>query len=91
VGKWVALNLNYERAWKIARDQLLFFGGLSGIAFQQLTGDVNLALLGLYGGMIGLAGLFNIKPLVQLISTQSTPSEQASSESDTPSQSSSSK
>lgn len=49
----------------IVKDLILFFGGLTGIAYQQITGDVNLVLLIIFTTMTGVPGLTNIISLVR--------------------------
>lgn len=44
----------------IVKDLLLFFGGLAGIAYQQVTNQVNITLLLIYTAMTGIPGLTNI-------------------------------
>ncbi len=39
------------------RDAVLLAAGVLGIGYQQLTGDVNNVLLGVYMTMIGIPGL----------------------------------
>ena len=41
------------------RDIVLLILGVLGIGFQQLTGDVNLPLLGVYMTLLGIPGLSN--------------------------------
>lgn len=47
----------------IFRDLTLWVGGLAGIAYQQLTGQVNGELLVVYTSMLGIPGVIG---LVQL-------------------------
>jgi hypothetical protein len=47
--KWQALKT-------VARDTLLYIWGFGGIAYQQLTGQVNPWLLGVYVTMLGIPG-----------------------------------
>lgn len=49
----------------IAKDLILFFGGLIGIAYQQITGNVNVVLLMIFTAMTGVPGLMNIISLVR--------------------------
>lgn len=49
--------MSIQRGITIGKDLLCFFGGLSGVAYQQITENVNIALLGIFVGMIGLPGL----------------------------------
>lgn len=41
------------------RDAILLGLGVSGIAFQQITGQVSLPLLGVYMTLLGIPGLSN--------------------------------
>jgi hypothetical protein len=41
----------------VIRDSALLVGGLAGIAFQQITGQINPLLIGVYMTMLGLPGL----------------------------------
>lgn len=49
----------------IAKDLILFFGGLCGIAYQQITNNVNIVLLVIFTAMTGVPGLTNIISLVK--------------------------
>ncbi len=49
----------------IAKDLILFFGGLAGIAYQQITNNVNIVLLLIFTAMTGVPGLTQIISLVR--------------------------
>lgn len=57
--------MNAERKIAIIRDQVLFLGGLAGIGYQQLTGNVSTVLLIVFTTMIGLPGLTNVISLLR--------------------------
>jgi len=44
----------------MTKDLILFIGGLSGIGYQQVTGDVNFILLAIFTAMTGVPGLTNL-------------------------------
>lgn len=46
-----------ERTIVVVKDVVLFVGGLTGIAYQQLTGKVHELLLLVFTVMVGLPGL----------------------------------
>lgn len=77
----------------IAKDLILFFGGLTGIAYQQITGNVNIVLLMIFTAMTGVPGLLNIISLVRSLPTElpsvSRQPERSQSASDSASQPSS--
>jgi hypothetical protein len=60
-----------EKAIVIVKDLVLFFGGLAGITYQTITGNVNLPLLIIFTAMAGVPGLTNISSLFRALSTQS--------------------
>lgn len=66
-----------ERAIAIVKDLTLFIGGLSGIAYQQLTGNVNFVFLGIFTAMIGIPGLTNLTSLLHGSITKSSSPPQA--------------
>jgi len=49
-----------ERAIAIGKDLVLFLGGLAGIFYQQLTGNVNFVFLAIFTAMTGVPGLTNL-------------------------------
>lgn len=53
----------------IAKDAILFLGGLSGIAYQQVTGNVNFVFLAIFTAMTGIPGLTNLIFLLRGSST----------------------
>lgn len=42
--------------WAIVKDAMMFFGGMLGLAYQTLTGDVKELLLLVFTVMIGVPG-----------------------------------
>lgn len=76
--------MNAERRIAIIRDQVLFLGGLAGIGYQQLTGNVSTTLLIVFTTMIGLPGLTNVISLLRGGgATESPPPSSPSSDSST--------
>jgi len=61
---------------RISRDGVLFTSGLTGIAYQQITGDVYIPLLVVFGLMIGLPG---VTAILQLLGGTTEPTTGASS------------
>lgn len=53
----------------IIKDLVLFFGGLAGIAYQQITNNVNPILLIVFTAMAGVPGITNIITLVRTLPT----------------------
>lgn len=49
-----------EKRIALAKDLVLFFGGLSGIGYQQVTGQVNVVLLVIFTAMTGVPGLTSL-------------------------------
>lgn len=72
-----------ERKIQIAKDLILFFGGLAGIGYQQVTGDVNTVLLVIFTAMTGVPGLTNLISLLRGSVTESESPPQVSERSDT--------
>jgi hypothetical protein len=70
-----------SRIFAVTRDVLLFVGGMVGIGYQTITGDVNYALLGVFTAMTGVPGLTNMISLVRGSATESPPSSSASPDS----------
>lgn len=66
-----------DRRIAIVKDLTLFFGGLAGIAYQQLTGNVNMVLLMVFTAMTGVPGLTNIISLIRNSPTVLRSSSQA--------------
>ena len=54
-----------ERKIAIAKDLILFLGGLFGIGYQQVSGDVNTVLLVIFTAMTGVPGLTNLVALLR--------------------------
>lgn len=54
-----------ERIISVIKDLLLFLGGLAGIGYQQLTGNVNFWLLMIFVTMTGVPGLTNLISLLR--------------------------
>lgn len=79
-------RLTVDQKIAMTKDMILFFGGLAGIAYQQLTGNVNFVLLAIFTVMVGLPGLTNLIPLMRGSITNSQSSLQVPPLSDTDSQ-----
>lgn len=58
-------NSKAERFISITKDLILFLGGLAGIAYQQITGNVNTLLLVIFTAMVGIPGLTNLVTLLR--------------------------
>ncbi len=69
-----------DRRVTVARDLILFVFGLAGIAYQQVTGDVNAVLLGIFTAMTGVPGLTNLVSLLRGTPTGGSSSAPAPSE-----------
>jgi hypothetical protein len=54
------VSVRAERFIAIAKDVILFVGGLSGIAYQQITNNINPLLLLIFATMTGIPGLMNV-------------------------------
>lgn len=61
--------MKIERTIVIVKDVVLFTVGLAGIVYQQLTGDVNEALLLVFTVMVGLPGALALWTLKNSSST----------------------
>lgn len=72
----------------VIRDVVLLVFGLAGIAYQQVTGNVNFVLLAIFTAMTGVPGLTNLMPLLRGIPTVSHSSPSASEQPSTDSESS---
>jgi hypothetical protein len=83
------VNTTTERRIAVVKDTLLFVVGVGGIIWQQLTGDVNIPLLGVFTVMAGIPGLTNLPTLIRGFSTNARLSSPASGESSTDSSQSS--
>ena len=59
---------HYESYWKLARDIILFFTGISGILHQVTIppAERDFAMLGLFSAMIGLSGWFRGMDLIRI-------------------------
>jgi len=71
------VSVKAERFIAIAKDIVLFVGGLSGIAYQQITNNINPLLLLIFAIMTGTPGVVNIISLWRggiSIGSQSLPS-----------------
>lgn len=66
-----------ERAIAISRDLILFVFGLAGIAYQQVTGNVNFVLLAIFTAMTGVPGLLQLIGLTRSLRTESQSSQSA--------------
>lgn len=71
-----------ERRIAIAKDLILFFGGLVGIGYQQVTGDVNTVLLIIFTAMTGVPGLTNLVAILRGSATESESQSRVSEQSD---------
>jgi hypothetical protein len=67
--------------WAIIRDVLLFAGGMAGVGYQTVTGEVNYGLLAVFTTMLGIPGLTNLISLTRGSATKLPPSPSASPES----------
>lgn len=74
----------------IAKDFILFLGGLAGIAYQQITGNVNPLLLLVFTAMTGVPGVTHVIAILRGSATVSQSSLPPSSSSAQEQQSSSS-
>lgn len=61
------------------RDSILLAGGMLGVGFQQVTGNVNPILIGVYLTMLGVPALSNGKWLLQLLMKETAESSSSSS------------
>lgn len=66
-----------ERAIAIGKDLALFMGGLAGIAYQQITDNVNVWLLVVFTLMTGVPGVTNLISLLRGSAINSLSSELA--------------
>lgn len=66
-----------EKAITVGRDLTLFVFGLAGIAYQQVTGDVNFVLLAIFTAMTGVPGLVNLITLSRGLRIESQSSSSA--------------
>lgn len=71
--------MKIERTIVIAKDILLFGTGLSGIIYQQVTGEVHAMLLAVFTIMVGLPGVAALWSLRGGATTSSSLSESHSS------------
>jgi hypothetical protein len=53
------------QGWNVARDAVTFAVGIGGIVYQQLTGQVDVALLAVFTGMVGVPGVTNLLSLIR--------------------------
>lgn len=61
------------RRLPVRRDSLLFALGILGIGYQQYTGRFNLALMILYGLMVGVPGLAQLIVAFRGLSSEEVP------------------
>lgn len=54
-----------EKKIMVGKDIVLFLGGLTGIAFQQITGNVHPLLLLVFSLMAGIPGLTHLIMIVR--------------------------
>lgn len=73
--------------WTVTRDALLFVGGMTGIGYMTVSGNVNLALLAVFTAMTGVPGLTNMISLIRGSGTESPPPSSAPPDSSTDSRS----
>jgi hypothetical protein len=83
-------KLRIERRIAIAKDLILLIGGLAGIAYQTITGEVNIVLLAVFTAMTGAPGLTNLIGLVRSSATALASQSQAAQPPDTESENASS-
>lgn len=74
----------------VVKDAVLFVGGLTGIAYQQITGNVHELLLLVFTAMVGLPGLSALLSMKHDGSTSTESSSRQSRPSQPPSDSHSS-
>lgn len=67
-----------DRRIAVFKDLTLFLGGLTGIGYQQITGDVNTVLLIIFTAMTGVPGLTNLISLFRGLPTESPSSRRVS-------------
>jgi hypothetical protein len=60
-----------DRVISVGKDLFLFIGGSVGIGYQQVSGNVNMALLGVFTAMVGVPGLTNLVSLLRGTTTNS--------------------
>lgn len=58
--------------WNVTKDVALFAVGLGGIVYQQVTGQVDVALLAVFTAMTGVPGLTNLLSLLRGSGTASS-------------------
>jgi hypothetical protein len=63
----------------VVRDTCLWVGGLLGIGYQTITGEVNPVLTGAFMAMLGLPGVTGIVSAVRSTTSSSSPSPSSSS------------
>ena len=78
-----------DRIVSVTRDLLSYLGGLAGIAYQQVTGNVNVPLLAVYAAMTGIPGLVQLISLARGHVTESASSRFPSPPPESPSRSAS--
>jgi len=54
-----------DRIISVTKDLLLFIGGSAGIGYQQITGNVNIWLLGIFALAAGIPGFTNLNMLLR--------------------------
>ena len=75
------MNTGTRRRISVTKDTVLCAVGIGGIIWQQVTGDVNFALLGVFTAMAGVPGLTNIISMVRGPGTASSSQPSVSPES----------
>jgi hypothetical protein len=63
----------------VIRDSILLAGGVLGVGFQQVTGNVNPILIGVYLTMLGVPALSNGTWLLKLLLKENSESSSSSS------------
>lgn len=59
------VSTRLERIISVGKDLILFLGGLAGIGYQQISGNVNFILLAIFTAMTGVPGLTNLITLLR--------------------------
>jgi len=74
-----------QHTWVVVKDVILFSVGLTGIVYQQITGEVQEALLLVFTVMVGLPGALAVSALRTtssiVSSSRSSQSQEQSSDS----------
>lgn len=65
----------------VFRDLILLIGGVTGIAYQEISNDVNLTFLGIYVAATGIPAVAHVFSLARLVTTVPPQPAQVSSSS----------